>query len=201
VHYVKGNDIRIDMSMEGRSMSIITDRENKKNIFVMHKDKQWMDAKAMFDRMSSMMPNMPGRKQDKEATAPAELNIRPTGEKETIAGHACEHYQFTSEGSEIDICAAKGLGWYFASPGGGGMMDKGRMGPPGNMGDSKVPGLSNAQVEQWKKEGCNFVVGIEPFKIIEDALKKLDDVAPLVPGHRGLAVTRRERSRTNRREN
>jgi hypothetical protein len=161
VHHVKGKDIRVDMNAQGESMSIITDHGGSKQIVVMHKNKQWMDYKAMQEKMGAMMPNMP-RDKEQKGKAPAELNIKATGEKETIAGHQCEHYIFTSDGTKVDICAAKGLGWYFASPGGGSMMGKGGPMGQGGKGESKIPGLSNAQLEQWKKL---YTDGFFPLKI------------------------------------
>ena len=160
VHYVKGKNIRVDMNSKGQSISIISEVGGSKQLMVMHKEKQWMDMKAMMEKMGAMMPNM-NRNKEESVKAPGELNIRSTGEKETIAGHQCEHYAFTSDGSTVDLCVAKGLGWYIGSPGSGGMGGGGPMGMAGK-GEAKIPGVSNAQMEQWRKL---FADGFFPLKM------------------------------------
>lgn len=54
--------------------------------------------------------------------APQEVkpeDFKPTGEKETIAGHECEHYEYTQGAMTMDMCVAKGLGFMpFSNPGG-----------------------------------------------------------------------------------
>jgi hypothetical protein len=80
----------------------------------------------------------------------ADLNITATGRKDRIAGHECEYYSFTTSGTQVEICAAKGLGWYFADSSGG------------RRGAGQIPGLSNAQREQWERR---FADGIFPLKV------------------------------------
>jgi hypothetical protein len=150
VHHVRGDDIRMDMNMQGQSISMITDLAGTKQIVLMHAMRQWMDAKAMQERMGGMMPPGMAEGGQREVKPPSDLNMRATGRKETIAGHECEHYVFTADGGEVDICAARGLGWYFGTPtGGGGMAGMG--GGRGTGGGQGVPGLSNAQLAQWRE--------------------------------------------------
>jgi len=50
--------------------------------------------------------------------APKPEEFQSTGEKETIAGHACEHYAYNKDGMTIDMCIASGLGFMpFSQPG------------------------------------------------------------------------------------
>lgn len=77
--------------------------------------------------------------------------IRPTGRTETIAGHQCEHYLITSDGEEMDVCAAKGLGFFGVL--GGNPMAQGR-----GRGAASVPLEHRALYEQFKD-------GFQPLKI------------------------------------
>jgi hypothetical protein len=61
----------------------------------------------------------------------------------------------------MDMCAAKGLGWYFGTPMGGGMMGMGR-GNRGAAAMNGLPGVSNAQLELWQKM---YADGFFPLKI------------------------------------
>lgn len=138
VHFVKGDDIRVDMNAGGMAMSMLTNMSGSRQIMVMHPQRQWMDAAAMQARMG-------GGQAAAAAARPADLRIRATGRKSTVAGHECEHFIFTSSGSEVDVCAARGLGWYFGLPAGG---------PQGNRRGGNapaVPGLSNAQLAEWRR--------------------------------------------------
>jgi hypothetical protein len=149
-HHVKGEDVRMDMETMGQSVSVITDLNASRQIMVMHGMRQYMDAGAMQRRMGSMRGGA-GAATDAGVSI-ADLNITATGRKDRIAGHDCEYYSFTSSGSQVEICAAKGLGWYFAPAG-----------TPGGRGAGQpIPGLSNAQRAQWQSI---YADGFFPLKI------------------------------------
>jgi hypothetical protein len=76
-----------------------------------------MDMRAAAEQMGSM-----------GHTPAAPPKITRTGKHETIAGKDCEHVLMESEKGTVDICAAKGMG-YFTTPGSGGPMGRGRSGP------------------------------------------------------------------------
>jgi hypothetical protein len=79
-----------------------------------------MPAQKMYMRidMNAMMQQAQHAAHDQ----PKPADFKPTGEKETIAGHACEHFAFSQEGNTIDMCIAQGLGFVpFMSMGTAGM--------------------------------------------------------------------------------
>jgi hypothetical protein len=165
VHHVKGRNTRMEFTAQGQTMAMITDFDGSKMIMLMPSQKQWMDMKAMQERMAAMMGNATTQAEEEAAKAdPANFDIVATGQKETIAGHECEHYVFKTDDSEVDVCAAKGMGWYLGSGAGGGMgamggmMGRGR----GNERSSGVPGLSNAQLGKWREM---YADGFFPLKV------------------------------------
>lgn len=164
VHHVKGRNTRMEFNANGQTMAMITDFDGSKMIILMPEQKQWMDMKAMQDRMAGMMGNAAANAAEQAANAdPADFDITATGQKETIAGHECEHYIYKTDDSEVDVCAAKGMGWYFGSSGMsggmGGMMGRGR----GNERPSNMPGMSNAQLEKWR---AIYADGFFPLKVV-----------------------------------
>jgi hypothetical protein len=165
VHHVKGRNTRMEFTAQGQTMAMITDFDGSKMIMLMPSQKQWMDMKAMQERMAAMMGNAMSQAEEESARAdPANFDIVATGQKETIAGHECEHYVYKTDDSEVDVCAAKGMGWYLGSGAGGGMgamggmMGRGR----GNERSSAVPGLSNAQLDKWREM---YADGFFPLKV------------------------------------
>jgi hypothetical protein len=165
VHYVKGENTRMEFSAGGQTMAMITNVAGSKMIMLMPSQKQWMDMKAMQERMAGMMGNAMGAAGQESDADPTEFDITATGRKETIAGQECEHYIYKADDSEVDVCAAKGMGWYFgagsaALTGGGmaGMMGRGR----GNGSGGGVPGLTNAQLEKWRSM---YKDGFFPLKV------------------------------------
>ena len=165
VHHVKDGNARMEFSANGQTMAMITNFDASKIILLMPSEKQWIDMKAMQERMAGMMGNAMGGAAEASASDPADFDIVPTGQKETIAGHECEHYIYKSDDSEVDVCAAKGMGWYFgagsasATMGGlGALMGRGR----GNQSIGGVPGLTNAQMEKWRSL---YKDGFFPLKV------------------------------------
>jgi hypothetical protein len=171
VHYVKDDNIRVELDAGANTMIIITNLDASKQIAIMPERRQWMDLKAMQERMASMMGNAADQTTADEAD-PTDFEIQATGQKETIAGHECEHYIYSTSDGETDVCAAKGLGWYFGNPAGGAMggMSGGMgamMGGRGNndRATASLPGLSNKQREQWQKL---YADGFFPLKVTHE---------------------------------
>jgi hypothetical protein len=150
-HHVKGDDVRMDMETMGQSVSVITDLNASRQLMVMHGMRQYMDAAAMQQRMGGMGGAAAGAAAGAGTdVAVADMNITATGRRDRIAGHDCEYYSFTSSGTQVEVCAAKGLGWYFAD------------GSGGRRGAGQIPGMSNAQRAQWERR---FADGFFPLKI------------------------------------
>jgi hypothetical protein len=134
----KGAKTRMDMTANGMPMYMIMDSDAQTVTSV-------IPSQRMFMRMDL---NMAGMANDASEPAP---KITRTGRRETIAGHACEHVLFdTPDGDQMDICAARGLGFFMS----------GRGGP---FGGGAVP----AGYEQLMKE---FKEGFFPLRIetVED---------------------------------
>ncbi|MGH7128060.1 MAG: DUF4412 domain-containing protein [Planctomycetaceae bacterium] len=120
----KGSMIRQEMEGPAGSMISLMDTGDATVTMIMPSQKIYMtmDVDAMMQQAPEPQPEQPD---------PAEF--KATGEKETIAGHSCEHHTYTSEDSAVDMCVATGLGFLpFRSPGtmgnrGGGMGGMDRM--------------------------------------------------------------------------
>jgi hypothetical protein len=121
-YYAKGQRFRQEMAMGGTSAVTITNFGEGKNYTLLPTQKKYlvMDYKAAGKALQEMVGK------DKKPIANRERpKITATGNKETVAGYSCEHYTMEVESGEIDLCVAKGLG-YFAmggNPMGGGGMD------------------------------------------------------------------------------
>lgn len=97
-----------------------------------------MDLKAMAESMK-----------DRAADGPAP-KITATGQRETIAGHPCEHFLIEADGSTMDVCAAKGMG-FMGMMGGGNPMTGGRS-------PASIPLEYRDLAEQFKD-------GFQPLKV------------------------------------
>jgi hypothetical protein len=151
-HHLKGDDVRMDMETMGQAVSVITDLNASRQIMVMHGLRQYVDAAAMQQRMGGVGAMGGGAAAGAGAdVAVSDLNITATGRKDRIAGHDCEYYSFTSGVTQVEVCAAKGLGWYFADA------SAGRRGA-----SQSIPGLTNAQREEWQRR---FADGFFPLKV------------------------------------
>lgn len=79
--------------------------------------------------------------------------LTKTGKTETIAGFTCEHYTYVdSDGEAMDICAAKGLG-FFGMAGGG-------QGPRGG----QMPGMGAVPIE-YRELVNTYKDGFQPLRI------------------------------------
>lgn len=134
----KGDKSRIDMQSGRESGYSILDLTAASMTMVMPSQKMYMvmsfkDAGA-----------------DDKGGEGAVPKIEATGRSETIAGHRCDHYLVTSEGNVMDVCAAKGLGFFGSSGGGSGPM-------------GRAPG---AQIPlQYRHLAEHFKDGFQPLKV------------------------------------
>jgi hypothetical protein len=114
--------------------------------------------------------------------------ITATGKTETIAGHTCEHYLIATDDGEMDICAAKSLG--FMGFMGGNPMARGRGPAPASVPiehralyesfkDGFQP-LKMERINKGKRELMMEVVAIEKTSVpastfaIPDGYRKMD---------------------------
>jgi hypothetical protein len=115
--HTRPNAMRQDLTMGGNRMSVIAERATGRQVMLLHDQKTWADMTAMMKMMASM-----GRGGPPPAEKPPSLpEFRRTDRVETIAGRECRHYVTTSGGTEIDMCAASGMGVFLpgAPPSGG----------------------------------------------------------------------------------
>ena len=105
----KGGKSRMDMSMQGMDVYMIIDGASGTMTSV-------IPAQRMFMKMNlnEAAQSMGGARNQ---TPP---KITRTGKHESIAGKDCEHILMTTQRGEMDMCVAKGMG-FFTGPGGGPM--------------------------------------------------------------------------------
>lgn len=128
---IKGDKVRTEMSAGGRDGVMLMDGGAQTMTMIMPSEKMYMvmDMKAGAGR--------PGE-QSREAP-----KITKVGTSETIAGRACDNY-LIGEKQDMEVCAAKGLGFYMSGGGGPGA---GR-GPMG-----RVPDFRQEAVMREFKDG------------------------------------------------
>jgi Domain of unknown function (DUF4412) len=147
VQHVKGDRMRADVAAGPMgSMVILYDMKESKITMLVPAQKMYMSM----DQQTAM--EMAGQ-QGKDMSN-AKMAIKKTGEKETIAGHPCEHVEMTMNEHVIDYCAATDLGFYFGgSP------------PSGGRGGNASANLGREAQEMLRKE---FPKGFFPVKISMD---------------------------------
>jgi hypothetical protein len=117
-YFVKGERARVETSMPESPMGsavMLWDMPNGKMTMLMPPMKAYMtfDAKQMGDEIRAG--------QEKGAGGEAKFpKLTATGKTETVAGHSCEHY-LMGDKQEIDMCVAKGLGYFGMGNQAGGM--------------------------------------------------------------------------------
>jgi hypothetical protein len=105
----KGGKSRMEMNAGGMDMYMIMDGQAGTMLSVIPAQRMYMKmnlndaAQAMGGARSQTPPK-----------------ITRTGKHETVAGKDCEHILMTTERGEMDMCVAKGMG-FFMGPGGGPM--------------------------------------------------------------------------------
>ena len=141
-----------------------------------------MPAQKMYMTMdmNRMAAQMQGMKHDSAG------KITATGGKETVAGHGCDDYLVGAK-QDIEVCAAKGMGFFVMASGGGPMGDRGSMG-----GMSDVAGVvSNPAYAKM------FADGFFPLKVSKVAGdKKTRDHGGNQDRGQARSMRRYSRSRT-----
>jgi len=175
-YYLKGDHARIE--------SKAGDRPEMANTMI-------MDLQA--GKMTTLMPSQKSYittdfKQMREAAGQSGSLTFPkltaTGKKETVAGYQCEHY-LVGDDEEIDMCVAKGLGYF-------GMGGAGRTGGFGSFLFSPEMKAEAAANPEWSRllEGGAFPLKVTNAKggqttmsseVTSVERKKLDDSLFTVP--------------------
>ncbi len=137
-YMMKGDKIRQVMHTQGQEVAMLMDLGSHTMTMVMPSQQAYMTMDM--NHMAQMAPGM----QHQSSEPP---KITATGKTETVAGHKCEHY-LVGEEQNVDICVAKGMGYYMS---GNGVRGHG-------MGD--MP--SGANLDAWKKV---FKDGFFPLKM------------------------------------
>jgi hypothetical protein len=105
-----------------------------------------LPAQKMYMRIN--MDDMLARVQQMQQQQPLDpepADFKATGRKETIAGHTCEHYEYTSGETSVDVCVAGGLGFVPFSAGSAGSTS------------------TAAKLEEWKR---HFRGGYLPLSMV-----------------------------------
>lgn len=136
---IKGSHVRQEMlGLPMGTMITLTDAGTMVITNIMPAQKMFMriDAQAMMEQTQSA------------AAQPKPEDFKATGKKETVAGHACEHYMYSAQDTNFDMCIASGLGFMpFAHPGGMG-------------GSGGSPGMGSSDMAAWR---ARFKDGFVPL--------------------------------------
>lgn len=121
-YFLKGGHTRIEVkspeNLEGQAV-MLWDLENAKMITLIPSKKMYMsiDMKEAAESMKDVTKNMKKNQGEEESKFPT---LTDTGKTETIAGYTCEHW-LMGDKQNIDMCVAKGLGYFgMGGQGGGG---------------------------------------------------------------------------------
>jgi hypothetical protein len=119
-YFLKGSHTRIEVTApdhpEGQAV-MLWDLENAKMTTLMPMRKMYMTID-----MRQTAESMKNHPQDLEKIGDEDRKfpkLTETGKRETIAGYTCEHW-LMGEKQNMDICVAKGLGYFGAGGQGGG---------------------------------------------------------------------------------
>lgn len=113
-YYSKGKKVRQEISAGGTQAATITDYSEGKSITLMPAQKKYlvMDYKAMGKALKPVADRL-GEKRPDKTTKPVVPQFTPTGKRETVAGHSCEHYEMKGDNAVVmDFCVAKDLGFF-----------------------------------------------------------------------------------------
>ncbi len=113
IYYQKGSHVRTEMNVGGQAAAMIMDGTTGTMITIMPSQKMYMTM-----NFRSMAAGMQRQSRDSVHLP----KITATGRHETIAGHDCEHVLMTNETdhSQVDMCVARGMGYYMSGGAGGG---------------------------------------------------------------------------------
>ncbi len=107
VQLIKGDKVRMEMGGRGQEGIMIMDAGAQNMMMIMPSEKMYM----VMD-----MRGGPGRPEGQGETP----KITKLGTSETIAGRTCENY-LVGDKQDMEVCAAKGMGFYMSGGGGPGM--------------------------------------------------------------------------------
>lgn len=136
----RGGMIRQEMQGPMGAMVTLTSVEGREVTTLMPAQKMYM--RINMDEMLARVQQM----QQQPQIDPEPADFKATGRTETIAGHACDHYEYTSGETSVDICVASGLGFVPFSPGG-----------------SAAGASTEARIEEWKR---HFSGGFLPLSMV-----------------------------------
>ncbi len=105
LHYeVKEPRLRVSIEHEGKTAVIIFDPpQNAMYILVA-------------DHKMAMKSSIPKPSEQKQPASSKKATFTNTGKTDTVAGHTCMIYAFTSDSAQGEVCSAEGMGtFYFAS--------------------------------------------------------------------------------------
>lgn len=128
VYYVKGDKSRVEYRLEGASPEA-----QKMGTWVMIMDGSTGEAIHLMPGQKYMRYRQMAKGMESEDREPADLKLKKTGRKETIAGYPCEHWLMGDQ--ETDVCLAKGLGFW------------GMTGEAGRSALSRLPGFQRRGIE------------------------------------------------------
>jgi hypothetical protein len=112
-YFLKGRHARMETKVgdapEGRAV-MLWDLEAAKVTTLIPSRKMYMtmDLKETAESLKEAAKGMKKSEDEEETKFP---KLTPTGRQETVAGHPCEHWLMGDQ-QEIDMCVAKGLGYF-----------------------------------------------------------------------------------------
>lgn len=112
-YFLKGKHTRIETkipNVPGGEAAMLWDLEGGKMTTLMPSRKMYMtmDFQKTAEAMRETAKGMKKSNGDEEEKFP---RLTPTGKQEAIAGYTCEHW-LMGDNQEIDMCVAKGLGYF-----------------------------------------------------------------------------------------
>jgi hypothetical protein len=113
-YYSKGTKLRQEISAGGTQAATITDYTQGKSITLIPAQKKYMvmDYKAMGKALKPLADKLGEKDPGKPAKAVLP-KFTPTGQRETVAGHSCEHFRMKGDDSTVvDFCVARDLGFF-----------------------------------------------------------------------------------------
>jgi len=112
IYYQKGSHVRTEMNVGGQTAAMIMDGAAGTMTTLVPAQKMYMTMN--FRAMAASM-----QRQSRDSVHLPKITA--TGRHETIAGHDCEHVLMTNEAdhSQIDMCVARGMGYYMSGGAGG----------------------------------------------------------------------------------
>lgn len=149
VQMYKGGVVRTEVSGGGYGAVMLMDGSTMTTIMPEQKMYMTMDLKKMAGQMAGQMQGM---RHDSAGRA-ASTKITDEGTSQTIAGHTCKNY-LVGDAQDVEMCVAKGLGYF--------MFGSGPMGSHGPGGGGGGGAAELAANPEWAKV---FKDGFFPLKV------------------------------------